>query len=281
MTSFRTDLAHEAFSHIGENTGCPGLSLDVRTVGGFEITDVSVLDERGAKRLGKPVGRYITLSFECGLYRGSDRFTDCVNTLASLLTQVLHPSVNGTYLVACLGNPDVTPDALGSLTASGLIVTRHLKQSRREDFIGFSSVSVCRPGVLGTSGIESAEHIAALCSLLRPDAVIAIDALAGSDASALCRCIQLSDTGIAPGSGVGNCREALTSEILGCPVFSAGVPTVVDAGAFSDDAALKGQFVCPRSIDSDVRLVSDIISKALNLALHPGISFDDIQMLVG
>ena len=111
-----------------------------------------------------------------------------------------------SYLIACLGNRAVTPDAVGPLTADGIIVTRHLKSSLPQDFAAFSSVSVVRPGVLGTTGIESAQAIRSMCELVRPDCVIAVDALASGEMRRLCRNIQLCDTGISPGSGVGNDR---------------------------------------------------------------------------
>ena len=160
-------------------------------------------------------------------------------------------------------------------------MTRHLKQSNASDFSAFRSTTLCRPGVLGTSGMESAQQIRALCRDFQPEMVIAIDALAGADLERLCRSIQICNTGIAPGSGVGNSREALNRETLGVPVLAIGVPTVVDAAAFSDDPALRGMFVTPRSIDSLVRGCAKLIGYGIDLALHDGLQVEEIEMLLG
>ena len=182
-------------------------------------------------------------------------------------------------LVAALGNPDITPDALGPLTASHLIVTRHLKHSGDPIFSSFHSLALCRTGVLGTSGIESALHIKTLCDLLKPELVIAVDALAGSDPDRLCRCVQVSSAGISPGSGVGNDRQELSAESLGVPVIAIGIPTVIDAGILGGEE-LSGLFVTPRSIDALVRSGARVIAYGINLAVHQGLGIGDIDMLV-
>ena len=181
--------------------------------------------------------------------------------------------------MAALGNPDITPDALGSLAASNIIVTRHLKQQIPADFAAFSSLALSRPGVLGTSGIESAQQIKLLCSRLSPDLVIVIDALAGADLDRLCRCVQVSSAGISPGSGVGNDRQSLSAETLGVPVVAIGIPTVIDAGVFGEES-LSGLFVTPRSIDTLVRSGARVIAYGINLAVHQGLGIGDIDMLV-
>ena len=182
-------------------------------------------------------------------------------------------------LVAALGNPDITPDALGSLAAGSILVTRHLKKSGSPGFEGFFSLALCRPGVLGTSGIETASQVSVLCRELAPSFVIAIDALAGTEADRLGRAVQVSDAGISPGSGVGNDRQELSKNSLGVPVVSIGVPTVIDAGLFGGDA-LSGMFVTPRSIDSLVRSGARVIGYAVNMAVHH-LSIADIDALVG
>ena len=214
-------------------------------------------------------------------HKGSDLFASAVSTLASLLYECIGETRNKSFLIAALGNPDITPDALGSLTASNILVTQHLKKHTPDDFRAFSCTSLCRTGVLGTTGIESAIQIKALCDTVKPDCVIAVDALAGADVSRLCSCIQISNTGIAPGSGVGNNREALDSSFLGVPVIAIGMPTVIDAGFFSDSEAVSSMFVTPRDIDSAVRNAGRLVGYGINLALHNGISISDVDMLLG
>jgi len=150
----------------------------------------------------------------------------------------------------------------------------------RKEFPQFNSVSLCRPGVLGTSGIESADQIRCLCSFTTPQLVVVIDALAGSDVNRLCRCIQISDAGISPGSGIGNNRSELSHAVLGVPVISIGMPTVIDASNFGA-ADFKGMFVTPRAIDSLVRMGARVIAYGLNLALHNNLSIEDIDSLIG
>ena len=176
-------------------------------------------------------------------------------------------------LVAALGNPDITPDALGSLAAESILVTRHLKETQPEDFAAFCSLALCRPGVLGTTGMESALQVKTLCKALRPDLVVVIDALAGAEAEHLCRTLQVTDAGIAPGSGGGNNRLEFSK-------VSIGMPTVVDAGVFGGEA-VSGMFVTPRNIDSLVRAAGRVIGYGVNLALHRGISIEDVDALLG
>ena len=203
-----------------------------------------------------------------------------------------------SVLVVGLGNPDITPDAVGPLAAECVLVTRHLKTRLPEEFAAFRPVSVFRTGVLGTTGIESAALVRGVVSLVRPDRVIAVDALSAREAARLCRAVQVTDAGIVPGSGVGNARSALTEETLGVPVVAVGVPTVVDAATIVSDAMtefisalslsdlqkldererqelarellspqLNGLFVTPKNIDDSVKNLSFLISEGLNIAL--------------
>ena len=140
-------------------------------------------------------------------------------------------------------------------------------------------MSVFRTGVLGTTGIESAALVRGVVSLVRPDRVIAVDALSAREAARLCRAVQVTDAGIVPGSGVGNDRAAVNQKSLGLPVLAIGVPTVVDASAFSDSPDAAGMFVTPRDIDASVRDVAKLIGYGINLALHDGLTVADIDML--
>lgn len=277
MGYFRTDMAAELRRrHTGE---LPGVTCAEETLRGLSVFSVTVESEEGAQALGKPRGRYYTLALPRWYDRGSDAFPDAVHALAELIVRCLPPE-RREVLVAALGNPDITPDALGSLTAGSVLVTRHLKRKEPDTFRAFASLALCRPGVLGTSGVESALQIQTLCRELRPDLVVAVDALAGCEADQLCRSVQVSDAGISPGSGVGNDRQELSAASLGVPVLSLGMPTVIDAGFFGGEA-LRGMFVTPRDIDSLVRAGARLIGYALNLALHEGLEIEDVDGLLG
>ena len=135
--------------------------------------------------------------------------------------------------------------------------------------------------MLGTTGVESAAQIRSLCAAIKPQLVIAVDALAGTEVSRLCRSVQICDSGISPGSGVGNDREELSRDSLGVPVIALGVPMVIDASALSEQKGIEHMFVTPRDIDSLVRSAGRILGYGINMALHPGLSIEDMEMLVG
>ncbi len=279
--NFRTDMASEAHrlweQESGEVTALAGVKAREETLNGQPVTAVEILSEEGAKALQKPAGKYYTLELPQHFERGSENFAGLAEAAAELIRRCILKKPE-SVLVAALGNPDITPDALGNLAASSILVTRHLKEVGNEGFEGFCSLALCRTGVLGTSGIESAAHIATLCEKLKPELVVVIDALAGADAERVCRTIQVTDTGIAPGSGVGNDRKALNTASLGTPVIAVGMPTVIDAQFFGGP---QGMFVTPRNIDSAVRGAGKIIGYGIDLAVHGGINITDIDMLVG
>lgn len=271
MIGTRTDIASEELPRGGGEL--PGVRSEAYEENGFHVTRVDVLDEQGASALCKPKGKYFTVDVETFLQRRENAFAGAVSLLASCLSEVLPLQPESTVLVAGLGNPAITPDAIGPETTSLTLATRHLKAQLPEDFADFRAVSVCGTGVLGTTGMESSEMIRALCGAVRPDAVVVVDALASRSTERLCRTVQLTDSGIVPGSGVGNDRAELSRRVLGVPVAAVGVPTVVDAG--------DGLIVTPRDIDRYVRDAGKLIAYALNMALHPGLSLTDIDMLVG
>lgn len=274
----RTDLAHEASTRLTRHYD--GIATEELIISNCTVSRVSVLDNDAAQAIGKPVGNYFTLEMANYVKRQENSFSDCANALAELLNRLDFIKSAKSVLVACLGNRAVTPDAIGPDTADSLIVTRHLKSSLPEQFDAFSSVSVFRTGVLGTTGIESADGLKAICDLVKPDCVIAVDALASGELNRLCRNVQVCDTGISPGSGVGNNRAALNSALLGVPVCAIGVPTVIDAAAFTDAEEAKGLFVTPRNIDELVRSSAKLIAYGINLALHKGLTIADIDMLI-
>lgn len=281
----RTDLASEARNRVLRDARDAkqlyGVQAREERLYGLSLTAVEITNAEGAKVLGKAPGRYFTLSLPSPLSRGDQRFADAASAIADVIRRCLPGTLSRGVLIAALGNPDVTPDALGSLTAGNLLVTRHLKQRENPQFASFTSTLLCRTGVLGTTGLESAAQIRALCDEIHPDCVIAVDALAGSELSGLCRSVQICDTGIAPGSGVGNDREALNEAYLGVPVIAIGVPTVIDASALAGEQELQDLFVTPRFIDSAVRSVARVLAYGINLALHEKLSLEDIDLLVG
>lgn len=277
----RTDIATESFRQLegsaGQLTENQGVIASHERLHGLELMAVDITNETGAQTLGKPMGKYFTLDLPQRFERGAEQFESAARAVGDLILRCCQS--HEKVLVAALGNPDITPDALGSLAAAQIIVTRHLKQQAPADFAAFSSLALCRPGVLGTSGIESAQQVFLLCSRLKPDLVIVIDALAGADLDRLCRCVQISTAGISPGSGVGNDRQELSLQTLGVPVIAMGIPTVIDAGNLGQDG-LSGLFVTPRSIDAQVRSGARVIAYGINLAVHAGLSVADIDLLV-
>lgn len=196
----------------------------------------------------------------------------------------------GPALVIGLGNNDITPDALGPQAASRVLATRHLREelgSEDEFLSGLRQVSVMASGVLGQTGIETAEIIEGLLEKLKPSCVIAVDALACSDISRLGTTIQLSDSGISPGSGVANKRKELSEATLGIPVIAAGVPTVVDMYTIVEGMTgrravteVPNMMVTPRDVDRLIERSSALISMGINLALHPELSFEDVETIM-
>ncbi len=293
MSLFRTDLALESTRDAGDRV--PGVTVRELRLDGFAVTRVQVETREGADMLCKPIGTYITVDTGPLVRREDGAFQRASAVLADELRRLLPRE--GPVLAVGLGNPAITPDALGHLALKSVIVTRHLLESdTAEGFSGFRCVAAAEPGVLGTTGVESADVITALVEKVRPAAVIAIDALASRRVERLCATVQLSDTGIVPGSGVGNARSALTAETLGVPVIALGVPTVIDAatlaadlvrdgGGDADEEALRrsagDMIVTPRDIDQRVRDMARLAGYAVNLSLHQGLTVADIDMFVG
>lgn len=275
----RTDMADEAHrlwqGSAGARTKLNGVRAGCSELFGLELLETEILDEEGEQALGKARGKYFSLTLPRLFERGAEDFVKTAMALSQLIKNCTGESFE-RVLVAALGNSDITPDALGNLAAGSILVTRHLD---RTQFPQFKSLALCRPGVLGTSGMESAAQVKALCELSKPELVIVIDALAGSDAKRLCRCIQISDAGISPGSGVGNDRQELSRATLGLPVISIGMPTVIEP-AHLGGSVLTDMFLTPRNIDSVVRSAAKLIGYAINMAVH-GLSVEEIDALVG
>ncbi len=292
MMTIRTDLAAESHAFwmetAAETTQLQGVRAREETVRGCSVTRVEVLNEEGAKSLGKPRGTYLTLDYSPLKAGDSERFSQFAKALAQLISSLLPPE--GTVLVAGLGNRHMTPDALGTLTLDSLLVTRHLGKILPD----LRSVAAIGAGVLGTTGIEAAEWIKGAVQRIQPSAVLLVDALAARSLDRLCTTVQISDSGLVPGSGIGNRRCALNKETLGVPVIAVGVPTVVDAATLARDtvagcggdtakikfpAGSRHPFVTPDSIDVQVRGAARLLACGLNLALQEGMELEDIRAL--
>ncbi len=293
----RTDLALEARELWQESaqrtTRLSGVKATKTKQEGYPVTRVDILDNRGEEALGKPQGSYLTIDLTSFWQRKTDFFERAVRAVGSQLKGLL--PAEGPVLIIGLGNAAMTPDAVGPLAADSVLITRHLIAAMPRHFAGFRPVAVFRTGVLGTTGVESAEAVRGLAEEIKPALVIAIDALASRRVGRVCTTIQLSDTGIIPGSGVGNNRAALNRETLGVPVFAIGVPTVVDAATLAADLLEEsgvenvrpeslqkegqGLMVTPRDIDQQVRDLSKVIGYGINWALQD-LEIEEINALL-
>ncbi len=290
--AFRTDLAVEAIENHKSAAALPHVRQSDRTLEGFAVHEVRILSEDAAREIGKPQGRYLTLELDALIRREEDAFPRACKALSTLLRELLpHPN-DGPVLIAGLGNRMITPDAIGPQTADHVIATRHLVAQSPAIFADWRPVSALAPGVLGQTGVETGEVICGVLDRVRPAAVIAVDALAAGRLSRLLRTVQLADTGITPGAGVGNARAALNKETLGVPVIAVGVPTVVDGATLAHEISSQlGQPACEalddlsqpvmittRDIDREVADISRMIGYAVNMALHPHLSVADIDL---
>ena len=290
--AFRTDLAVEAIENHKSAAALPHVRQSDRTLEGFAVHEVRILSEDAAREIGKPQGRYLTLELDALIRREEDAFPRACKALSTLLRELLpHPN-DGPVLIVGLGNRMITPDAIGPQTADHVIATRHLVAQSPAIFADWRPVSALAPGVLGQTGVETGEVICGVLDRVRPAAVIAVDALAAGRLSRLLRTVQLADTGITPGAGVGNARAALNKETLGVPVIAVGVPTVVDGATLAHEISSQlGQPACEalddlsqpvmittRDIDREVADISRMIGYAVNMALHPHLSVADIDL---
>lgn len=290
--AFRTDLAVEAIENHKTAAALPHVRQSDRMLEGFAVHEVRILSKDAAREIGKPQGRYLTLELDALIRREEDAFPRACKALSTLLRELLPRPNDGPVLIAGLGNRMITPDAIGPQTADHVIATRHLVAQSPAIFADWRPVSALAPGVLGQTGVETGEVICGVLDRVRPAAVIAVDALAAGRLSRLLRTVQLADTGITPGAGVGNARAALNKETLGVPVIAVGVPTVVDGATLAHEISRQlGQPDCEalddlsqpvmittRDIDREVADISRMIGYAVNMALHPHLSVADIDL---
>jgi spore protease len=233
----RTDLALEAHEIVSVHEEIPGVQVQKEGDQEVIINRVSITTEQGSARMGKVMGNYITLEVP-GLRKKNSALQDkVIKIFYKEIQRMLNLDGQQTVMVIGLGNWNVTPDALGPRVVKELFVTRHILQLKPEILgEGYRSVCAISPGVLGITGIETSEVIRGIADHVKPDLIIVIDALAAQRMSRLHTTIQISDTGIVPGSGVGNHRMGINKESMGIPVYAIGVPTVVDAVTIAGDS---------------------------------------------
>lgn len=289
-TYTRTDLACE--SPVRDFSKMDGVDWHEERIGSFCFSELCIMNEDASLRIGKPPGRYITVT--CGKinYLGDEDGALLTSLLAKRLTEVAQrltgkqPGADFGIFVAGLGNAELTADAIGPRTVGRLTATRHLREHEAQLYhsIGCSALSALAPGVLGQTGIETLELLRGAVDFVKPDLVLVVDALAARSCDRLASTVQISDAGISPGSGVGNHRAAITRETLGIPVISLGVPTVVNSSTLVYDAL--GQagitdleeplrrvlengrsfFVSPKDSDVITERVARILSEAIEEA---------------
>ncbi|KNY25089.1 Germination protease [Pseudobacteroides cellulosolvens ATCC 35603 = DSM 2933] len=328
--SIRTDLALEANElfikqsavNADQSSGHPpGVEVENDGTEDIKITRVRVTTLMGEDSIGKPMGNYITLEIPRLRENDQDLVEDSSREFAKELQKLVNLGKNSTVLVVGLGNWNVTPDALGPKVVSSLMVTRHLLEYVPEQVDdGVRPVCAVAPGVLGITGIETGEIIKGIVDKIKPELIIAIDALASRKTERMSTTIQIADTGISPGSGVGNKRMELSKTTMGVPVIAVGVPTVVEAATIANDAidlamdslikhATKGTefynmlneidrnekhmlirevlepyvgnlIVTPKEIDDIIERISKVIANGINIALHEGITLNDVNRYV-
>jgi len=284
----RTDLAAEQAGWLGEQLP-RGIEIKEERWGLVTVQRVRVTDQTAAKILGKPPGSYYTIegrSLEQGVDDAPDRTAAAAKVLKDLLPR------QGMVLVVGLGNREMTPDALGPMVADRVLATRHLEESLRAAS-RLRETAVLAPGVLPQTGLEVAEQVGWAVREMKPEAVVVADALAAAEPGRLGRTVQIADSGITPGSGVMGRHLPLDRERLGVPVFSVGIPMVIDAGTFVDEYlrqvgveedVIEGRksrpmLVAPHDADLVVRRGAGCVALALNMALQPGLSEAEIRAL--
>lgn len=285
----RTDLAIESCETVKDHLP-PGVTQNTTEKGDLKITEIRIGSKEGAEALGRAMGSYTTIEMP-----PFGESAEAEESTIRVIAEAIGSYIEGGFpvLVAGLGNSDITPDALGPMVSSGIFATRHITKELAEEY-GLGTLNpVCSitPGVLGQTGIETGEIVSCVASEIDAATVIAIDAFAAGSLNRLGCTIQISDSGISPGSGVRNSRKELSSATMNRKVIAIGVPTVVDAATIVAD--LQGQdsgviseqahdmIVTPRDVDLMIKRASKTLSLAINLALQPRLSMDDINSLVG
>ena len=314
MFNIRTDLALEAkeiYENDQKSTEIPGVKVKNKDLENCKVSIVEVIDEQGSKIMNKGIGKYVTLESNLMKFDDDESREEMITYLKDELVEILGSDKTKKTLVIGLGNWNITSDALGPKSVSKTLVTRHIFKNYNKDYDDdFTKVSALSPGVMGITGLETSETVKSIVDMIKPDRVIAIDALASRKMERVNSTIQISTAGISPGGGVGNKRKALNKDYLGVDVIAIGVPTVVDAATLTSDVldlAIdnlisqsnegenfynmlkqlkedekyhlikesldpydKNLIVTPKDIDETIENLSIIISEGLNRSLHPG-----------
>jgi spore protease len=319
MFSVRTDLAVEAKEiYQKQNYEMPGVEVEENNEGDIKITKVVVINDVGERMMGKPKGTYVTIEMPRFTHYDSETMDGVSQVLGKTLSSMVKLDDSMTALVVGLGNWNVTPDALGPKVVSKIMVTRHLKELIPDQIDeGIRPVCTITPGVLGITGMETGEIIKGVVDKLKPNLIVCIDALASRKMERVNSTIQIGDSGISPGSGVGNKRMEISEKTLGIPVIAIGVPTVVDAATMANDtidmvldemigqSKHGGEFynmlksidknekqrmiqeiltpyvgnlmVTPKEVDLVIDSVSKVIANGINISLQPALDLDDIN----
>lgn len=323
MFNIRTDLAVESREIYREayKREVPGVDVETEESENCSVTRVKIMDESGEREMGKPKGMYITIDVPKLKNADQDLKDEISQVLAKELKALCKNNENTKTLIVGLGNWNVTPDALGPKVVERVLVTRQYFLAYKKDSDDtVANVSAISPGVMGLTGIETSEIVKGVVEKTKPDLIIAVDALAARRMERVSTTIQISDTGISPGSGIGNKRIGLTKDYLGVPVVAIGVPTVVDAatmvndtmdliiGSMKNQAEIGSEFysvleqisteekyslirevlepfmpnvvVTPKEIDIIIDDLSIIIANGINMALHHGIDLKDVNRYI-
>lgn len=322
--SIRTDLAIEATEMLSSKSSEADEIEGVEVIteenpsNDIKVTWVRITNKKGAESMGKPIGNYVTLESPSMKENDADAHEEIIKVLSRNLVKLTKIDKNSLILVVGLGNRYVTPDSLGPNVISKILVTRHITETLPEQIDdAVRPVSAIAPGVMGITGIETGEIVKGITDSIHPDLIIAVDALAARRSNRINSTIQMADTGVIPGSGVGNKRMALNKETLGVPVIAIGIPTVVDAATLVNDTMDKmldemiartekgssfyemlndleseekyylireildpyvgNLFVTPKEVDAVIKRLTNIVSNAVNIALHPAINQNDIN----
>lgn len=300
----KTDLADESDEILRIKKDYPqGIVTESRKDNGIDIFTMHVKNSIGEKQSGKKCGKYVTVNVGSTNFYDSLTFERACTVFSSVIKEFTEQtsSEGGSFLLAGLGNPAITADSVGAETVASFIVTRHIKSSSPALFekFGFAEASAIIPDVFGNTGVEAAEIIKGVVDDIKPSCVIAVDALSSRRLSRLGTTVQICDTGICPGSGVGNSRREISEDTLGVPVIAIGVPTVVnastlisdilnDCGVKEDDLdenakrqlylqVGKDCYVAPKDCASEIKSISRLIGYSLNAAIHKDIEFSEMR----
>ena len=282
--SIRTDLALESQESVqGARASIPGVKIQKKHMpaGRVQTTIVRITSREGEERLGKPQGTYITMEIPDPDPADEEIYHEITQELCRYLLRLLKKYKPTSVLVVGLGNRDITPDALGPRVVHQLRVSRHIAMQFGRHMVpggGSCVLSSLAPGVMGQTGMETLEIVKGVTRQTGPDLILAIDALAARSLKRLNSTIQLTDTGISPGSGVFNDRLGLNRSTLGVPVIGIGIPTVVDAATIVSEALkqsdtdgfgrLREMFVTPKDVDETLKMLSKTVARAINLAVE-------------